>query len=64
MRARPSFYLRRLTPEVEADLEAGRVTRISPEARCPVCQVEAREHPAIERHEAIRYLCDGALVKL
>lgn len=64
MRAKPSFYLRQLTPEVAQDIEQSNYRRISHEAPCPVCRAPAFLHPAIEQNEFLHYLCDGSIVKL
>jgi len=60
----PAFYLRRLTPELAAQIDAGDVVRISADGPCPLCGEPAGRHPAIEQHEYARYLCDGQVVKL
>lgn len=63
LRAKPQCYLRRLTPEVQAAIDQGDFRRIAPESPCPACGVSAIQHPAVERHEFLHYLCDGQLIK-
>jgi hypothetical protein len=64
MRAKPGCYLRKLTPEVAGDIEAGNYRRSSHETPCPICGETSGRHPVVEQHEFLHYLCNGDLVKL